>query len=110
MNAKSKPKNHNALKLIPMDALEEAAECLKTLAHPHRLRMIQMLLHGRYTVGELAESCGIPSHMASEHLRLMQRCGFLTSDKDGRKTYYKIVELHLASIMSCVELRFGGGE
>jgi DNA-binding transcriptional ArsR family regulator len=89
-------------------ALEQAAECLKTLAHPHRLRMVQMLLRGRYTVGELAEACGIPSHMASEHLRLMQRCGFLTSEKDGRRAYYQIAEPHLANIMGCVEARFGG--
>ena len=93
--------------LTPLDALEQAAECLKTLAHPHRLRMVQMLLRGRYTVGELAEACGIPSHMASEHLRLMQHCGFLTSEKDGRKTYYRIIETHLANIMNCIETRFG---
>ena len=94
--------------LTPLAAFEQAAECLKTLAHPHRLRIVQMLLQGRYTVGELAEACEIPSHMASEHLRLMQRCGFLTSEKDGRKTYYRIVERHLGKIMSCVEARFGG--
>ncbi len=93
--------------LISLDALGQAAECLKTLAHPHRLRMVQMLLQGRYTVGELAEACGIPSHMASEHLRLMQRCGFLASEKDGRKAYYQIVETHLANIMACIETRFG---
>src|SRR6202162_5520129 len=95
-------------KLTPLDALAQAAECLKTLAHPHRLRMVQMLRQGRYTVGELAVACEIPSHMASEHLRLMQRCGFLTSEKDGRKAYYQIVESHLANIMTCVEERFGG--
>ena len=94
--------------LTPLDALEHAAECLKTLAHPHRLRMVQMLLRDRYTVGELAEACGIPSHMASEHLRLMQRCGFLTVEKEGRHAYYQIVETHLANIMSCIEARFGG--
>ena len=94
-------------KLTSLDALGQAAECLKTLAHPHRLRMVQMLLRGRYTVGELAEACGIPSHMGSEHLRLMQRCGFLTSQKDGRKAYYQIVETHLANLMSCIEARFG---
>ena len=93
--------------LLPMHALEQAAECLKTLAHPHRLRMVQMLLAGRYTVGELADSCGIPSHMASEHLRLMQRCGFLISEKEGRKAYYKIVEPHLTHFISCIENRFG---
>src|SRR6478736_2086885 len=96
--------------LMPLDALAEAAECLKTLAHPHRLRMVQILLRGRYTVGELAEACGIPSHMASEHLRLMQRSGFLTSEKDGRKAYYQVAELHLANILGCVEARFGSGK
>ena len=95
------------LKLTPLPALAEAAECLKTLAHPHRLRIVQMLLQGRYTVGELAAACEIPSHMASEHLRLMQRCGFLRSEKAGRKAYYQIAETHLASILSCVEARFG---
>jgi DNA-binding IclR family transcriptional regulator len=70
--------------------------------------MVQMLLGGRYSVGELAEACEIPSHMASEHLRLMQRCGFLTSGKDGRFVYYSVAEPHLASIMSCIESRFGG--
>lgn len=94
-------------RLTPLDQLEQAAECLRILAHPHRLRMIQMLLQGRYTVGELAEACEIPSHMASEHLRLMQRCGFLTSEKEGRKAFYQVSEQHLASIMGCIESRFG---
>ena len=93
-------------KLTPLPALEQAAECLKTLAHPHRLRIVQMLLRGRYTVGELAEACEIPSHMASEHLRLMQRCGFLTSQKEGRKAYYEVAEPHLENILQCVEDRF----
>jgi DNA-binding transcriptional ArsR family regulator len=97
------------LKLTSLEALTDAAECLKTLAHPHRLRMVQMLLQGRFTVGELAEACDIPSHMASEHLRLMQRCGFLAAEKDGRFVYYTIAEPHLASILGCVEARFGGG-
>ena len=104
----SKTKSARRPKLTPLDSLAQAAECLKTLAHPHRLRMVQMLLQGRYTVGELAKACGIPSHMASEHLRLMQRCGFLTSEKEGRNAYYQIVELHLASLMTCIEARFGG--
>ena len=94
------------LRWTPMPALEQAAECLKALAHPHRLRMVQMLLRGEYTVGELAEACELPSHMASEHLRLMQRCGFLKSVKQGRKVFYQIAEDHLAPLMQCIEARF----
>lgn len=90
-----------------MDALAQAAECLRILAHPHRLRMIQMLLQGDYTVSELAEACELPSAMASEHLRLMQRCGFLTSEKEGRKVFYRVAEPHLKDILKCVETRFG---
>jgi DNA-binding transcriptional ArsR family regulator len=95
------------LRLTGLDALGEAAECLRTLAHPHRLRMVQMLLQGEFTVGELAEACELPSAMASEHLRLMQRCGFLTSEKEGRKVYYRIAEPHLKNILKCIEERFG---
>ena len=97
-------------KLTDLKALEQAAECLKTLAHPHRLRIVQMLLKKDYTVGELAEACGIPSAMTSEHLRLMQRCGFLGSEKDGRSVYYKVIEPHLENILTCIESRFGCDE
>jgi len=94
--------------LIDEAGLEQAAECLRTLAHPARLRIVQLLLRGRYTVGELAEACGIASHMASEHLRLMQHCGLLKSEREGRRIYYSVAEPHLADIMACVEERFGG--
>lgn len=92
-------------RLTDLDALARAAECLRVLAHPHRLRMIQLLLKGEYTVGELAEACELPTAMASEHLRLMQRCGFLTSEKQGRKVFYRVVDPHVKNLMKCVEER-----
>ena len=95
------------LRLTDLEALGQAAECLRTLAHPHRLRMIQMLLQGEFTVSQLAEACHLPSAMASEHLRLMQRCGLLASEKDGRKVFYRVAEPHLKNILQCIEDRFG---
>ena len=88
------------------EALGEAAECLRTLAHPARLRIIQLLLFGRFTVGLIAEDCDVPNNVASEHLRLMQRSGFLSSEREGRRVYYQIAEPHLAGIMDCIEARF----
>ena len=98
--------NERKLQLTDLKALGDAAECLRTLAHPHRLRIIQMLLQGRFTVGELAGACDIPSHMASEHLRLMQRSGLLAAGKAGRCVYYSIAEPQLCDIMGCIEARF----
>ncbi len=95
--------------LTDLEALGRAAECLRVMAHPHRLRMIQMLLVGEYTVGELADACDIPTAMASEHLRLMQRCGFLTSEKEGRKVFYRVIDSNLRSLMRCVEERCDAG-
>lgn len=94
-------------KLTDLDAMAEAAECLRTLAHPHRLRMVQMLLRGEYAVGELAEACGIQSHMASEHLGRMKDRGLLTVERRGRSVYYGIAETGLAGILNCIESRFG---
>jgi DNA-binding transcriptional ArsR family regulator len=90
-------------------ALESAAECLKTLAHPVRLRMLQMLLKDQYRVGELAEACGIAPHLASEHLRLLQRCGFLSANRDGRSIYYRVIDAHVAPLLGCLNDRFDCG-
>jgi DNA-binding transcriptional ArsR family regulator len=92
--------------LIALDRLALAAECLKTLAHPHRLRIVEMLLRGRYTVGELADGCDIPSNIASGHLRLMQRCGFLAPERDGRNVYYAITDPCLGKFLGCIRERF----
>jgi len=93
--------------LIDLEVMAHAAECLRMLAHPVRLRIVQMLLNESYTVGELAEACEIANHMASEHLRKMQHCGFLSRRKEGKFTYYEIAEPHLQDIMNCIESRFG---
>lgn len=98
------------LELVRLERLQQAAECLKTLAHPVRLRMVQMMLHAEYTVGEMAEACEVASHVASEHLRLMQHCGFLSRRQNGRRIYYQVAEPSLASIMTCVVARFGAPE
>ena len=97
----------STVKLTDLSRLKEAAECLRTLAHPVRLRMVQMMLQGEFTVGDLAEACEIPSHMASEHLRMMQHCGFLTRRQDGRRIYYQVAEPAVKRIINCIESRFG---
>lgn len=89
-----------------LDALAQAAECLKTLAHPHRLRMVQMLLRKTFSVGDLAQACGIPCSQASGHLRLLEHCGLLGRQRRGREVHYHVAEPCLQGILSCIEKRF----
>jgi len=95
-------------KSLDPQALDSAAQCLRTLAHPKRLQIVQLLLSGKkYSVNQIAEACELTQPATSDHLRLMQRCGFLSSQRDGRTVYYHIIEPHLGGIMKCIESRFG---
>ena len=100
MGRKQQQKEHNR------EGLSAAAECLKVLGHPTRLRFLQLLNQGEFSVAELAEDSEVPQNVASEHLRLMQRCGFLSQKRVGRQVFYSIAEPHLRTILKCVEDRF----
>ena len=89
-----------------LDGHVQAVDCLRSLAHPHRLRKIPMQLRDEHTVGALAEACGFPSHMASEHIGKMKDRGLLTAARRGRQIFYQVSVPHLANIMACVEARF----
>jgi DNA-binding transcriptional ArsR family regulator len=96
------------VKNLDLESLTQAAECLKILAHPHRLQIVQLLLAGeQISVNDLAEACELSQPAMSEHLRLMQRCGFLSAEREGRTVYYQIAEAHLHDIMACIRNRFG---
>jgi ArsR family transcriptional regulator, zinc-responsive transcriptional repressor len=100
-------KTINATNTTNWDSLQQAAECLRTLAHPVRLRMVQLMLRQELTVGELAKACEIASHVASEHLRMMQHCGLLARRQDGRRIYYQVAEPTVERLIECIERRFG---
>jgi len=94
-------KHHNLVYLA------QAAECLKVLAHPKRLEIITILRdHESLSVGEIAERCELLQHVTSEHLRLMQRCGFLSSRREGKFCFYQIQETHVLEILDCIETKF----
>lgn len=91
---------------LSQEALREAAECLKVLAHSDRLHIIQLLLERGHTVGEIADRCDIARNVASTHLKLLERCGFLRGVREGRSVTYTVVEKHLKDLMKCLGRRF----
>jgi DNA-binding transcriptional ArsR family regulator len=86
---------------LPFDPVL-VSDLLRTMAHPMRLRMLQLLMLNRYNVGELAKACQIQNHMASEHLRLMQRSGLLSSQREGRKIYYTVTNSGVIELLRCI--------
>ncbi len=58
---------------------EAKAELFKALAHPVRVRVLELLAEGEQTMGELAEQTGFePSHL-SQHVTLLRRAGIVDS-------------------------------
>ncbi len=88
---------------LPLDYLNNAAECLKVMAHPIRLRIINILMQGEFAVHEIAELCKLPHHQACEHLRLLKVHGLLDSKREGRLVYYRLADPRLAGILECIK-------
>jgi DNA-binding transcriptional ArsR family regulator len=101
--------NNNTVQidLLPMDALTKAAACLKIMAHPIRLKIVDILMQGDFTVREIAERCGVKEHQVCEHLRLMQNCGLLSGERRGRTVHYKIVSPQLPALLGCIRQHCG---
>ncbi len=89
--------------LLPDTVLDKAAECLKVMAHPVRLKMVNLLMTGDFAVHEIAEYCRLSPSQTCEHLRLLKGYGLLNSVRQGRTVYYKIVSPQLPGLIRCIE-------
>ena len=106
MNVAAKKLAPVAHGLMPLEHLKTAAECLKCAAHPHRLRIIEILFQGHFSVEEIARLCELSQPATSGHLRLMEAKGLLKSERVGRTVYYSVAETHLKGILDCIRGRF----
>ncbi len=60
---------------------EAKAELFKALAHPARVRVLELLADSEHTMGELAEQTGLePSHL-SQHVTVLRRAGIVDSHR-----------------------------
>jgi DNA-binding transcriptional ArsR family regulator len=90
------------IELIKIDKLSGAAECLKVMAHPIRLRIVNILMQGEFPVKEIAQMCETSPNQTCEHLRLLRRQGLLESERRGQTVYYKILSPQLPALLGCI--------
>ena len=91
------------LYLLPDEAFESAAECLKVMAHPVRLKIVNVLMQGEFAVHEIAEACQTSPNQTCEHLRLLKGHGLLNSERRGRTVYYQIASPQLPGLINCIQ-------
>ena len=88
--------------LLPMGSLEAAAGCLRVMAHPIRLRIVDILMQTALPVHDIAQLCELPAHQTCEHLRLLKGYGLLDSERRGRTVFYKIRNPRLPMLLECI--------
>lgn len=65
-----------------------AAERLKLVADPSRLRIIWALLHGEHSVTELAEHIGVQPAAVSQHLAKLRLARLVKTRRQGNFVFY----------------------
>lgn len=89
-------------KPIPMEVLEHSARVLRVLAHPQRLKIIELLADRELTVGEVADAVGIAPNACSQHMNIMKAHGVLSSVRNGKVMYYHVEDPNALNVLACI--------
>ena len=65
------------------------AALFRTLGHPARVRILELLRDGELSVGALQEELGLDSGGTSQHLAALRRIGLVGSRREGTSVYYR---------------------
>lgn len=93
----------------PVYALK--ADFFRVLAHPARVRILQILRDGERSVGSLQEALELDSSAVSQHLAALRRQGLVFGRRERTSVYYRVsdprtlelLELAKAIITSTLE-------
>jgi ArsR family transcriptional regulator len=88
--------------LADWERVEKATGILKTVAHPLRLRIVDLLSEGERTVGDIQNHLGVSQSLTSQQLSLMKSRGVLKSRRVGRLTYYAIERPEVVQVLHCL--------
>jgi len=82
---------------------EHAAEVLKAVAHPLRLRIVATLCRGAEHVNALAEALGVPQPIVSQQLRILRSHGLVAATREDGFAWYRLAEPALRDLVCCME-------
>jgi ArsR family transcriptional regulator len=78
---------------------ELKAELFKSLAHPARIRALEVLAEGERSVGELQPEVGIELSHLSQQLGVLRRAGLVETRKVGQTVRYSIRDPQLVELL-----------
>jgi len=74
---------------------KQLSEKFKLLAHPERLRILDVLRREPECVCHLEALLGKPQPYVSQQLRVLREANIIVDEKDGMNVFYRLVDVEL---------------
>src|SRR5690242_9583388 len=75
---------------MPRPLYQAKAELFRTLGHPVRIRVLELLQDGPRPVRDLLDEIGIEAPNLSQQLAVLRRAGLVTSTREGSTVLYTL--------------------
>lgn len=76
------------------------AEFFKTLGHPARIRVLELLSEREHAVAEMLPEVGIEPANLSQQLAVLRRAGLVVTRKEASTVYYSLTSPHVAQLLA----------
>jgi DNA-binding transcriptional ArsR family regulator len=76
------------------------AELFRTLGHPVRIRVLELLLDGPKPVRDLLGDIEVEASNLSQQLAVLRRAGLVTSSRDGALVVYALSSAEVAALLA----------
>lgn len=76
------------------------AEFFKTLGHPARIRILELLAQDEHSVGELQAEVGLEGSHMSQQLAVLRRAGVVAARKQGNSVIYSLASPDMADLLA----------
>lgn len=87
---------------------EQAAQLLKSLAHPARLRVLCRLVEGEASVGELQAQVGLSMSALSQHLAVMREAALVSTRREAQTIFYALADSPALGVMQALHAAYCG--
>ena len=79
--------------------LKKAALVFRAINHKLRQQIVKFIhQHGKITVTQIYVKLRLEQSVASQHLAILRKAGFVTTERDGKFIYYSVDQNRLADV------------
>jgi len=82
------------------------AGIFQALGHPTRIALVEHLLHGEHSVGQLCDKVGIEQANASQHLAVLRNKHIVQTRKEGNQIFYSLRDPLLGKVLETLRQFF----